>query len=117
MVSFLKETNTTKEKIEEKPVMKMEIRYKEVTDEDEQQALNNLKEVIDQLFVRFGISNKEGNFYIGNNDAHDYARFGMVFEALSDWRVFLKCVEVWNFYNEHGVVENFGIVCKKKVGV
>lgn len=98
-------------------VMKMEIRYKEATEPKDKRALDNLINVVDELFKRCGIVNKDGDFYIGNDDAHDYARFGMVFGELNDWKVFLKHVNVWNFYDEHGEVEDFSTPSKQKVGM
>lgn len=99
-------------------VMKMEIRYKKAENEREQRSLNNLIKVVDGIFRDCGISKKEGNHvYIGNGDEHDYARFGMVYEALNGWIAFLKRVEIWNFHNEYGELEDFATSCKEKAGI
>ncbi len=127
MVSFLKQNNhdvllqnvldktmCTEEKLS---IMKMEICYKEATDKNDQQQLDNVKDVIYKLLIRLGLPDKDGNFYIGNNYTHDYAHFGMVFEVLNNWTVFLKRVEIWNFYDEYGEVEDFASTCKQKAGM
>ena len=99
-------------------VMKMEIRYKKAENEREQRSLNNLIKVVDGIFRDCGISKKEGNHvYIGNGDEHDYARFGMVFGELNDWKAFLKNIEVWKLYNESGEPEDFGTPSKRKAGI
>ena len=84
MASFLNSIDD-----EKKAVMKMEIRYKKAESEREQCSLNNLIKVVDGIFKDCGIPRKEGNHvYIGNGDEHDYARFGMVYEALNGWIAF-----------------------------
>ena len=84
----------------------------------EQRSLNNLIKVVDGIFRDCGISKKEGNHvYIGNGDEHDYARFGMVFGELNDWKAFLKNIEVWKLYNESGEPEDFGTPSKRKAGI
>ena len=113
MVSFLNSIDD-----EKKAVMKMEIRYKKAESEREQRSLNNLIKVVAGIFRDCGISKKEGNHvYIGNGDEHDYARFGMVYEALNGWIAFLKRVEIWNFHNEYGESEDFATSCKEKAGI
>lgn len=86
MISFLNSIDD-----EKKAVMKMEIRYKKAESEREQCSLNNLIKVVDGIFKDCGIPRKEGNhLYIGNGDEHDYARFGMVYEALKWVDCFFK---------------------------
>lgn len=98
-------------------VMKMEIRYKKVTEPKDQRSLNNLIKVVDMIFADCGITKKDGNFYIGNDDKNDYAHFGMVFQALNDWNIFLESVDVWNFYDEYGEAEDFAARIKKEAGL
>lgn len=96
-------------------VMKMEIRYNEPANSKDQRSLDNLVRVVDELFKSYGLSKKEGeHIYIGNNDEHDYARFVMVFNELNGWKTFLKHVDVWNFYNEHGETEDFVMLSRRK---
>lgn len=97
--------------------MKMEIHYKKATEPKDQRSLNNLIKVVDMIFTDCGFTKKDGDFYIGNNDKNDYAHFGMVFQQLHDWKTFLKCVDVWNFYDEHGEAEDFAAPSKKSAGV
>lgn len=108
---------TDKSRYKEKKlsVMKMEIRYKPVTNKSDQQALDNLRAIIDMIFADCGFTKKEGDFYIGNNDKDDYAHFGMVFDKLNDWKIFLKSVDVWKFYDEYGNAEDFAVRSKKRV--
>ncbi len=96
--------------------MKMEIHYREATNPKDQRSLDNLIRVVDELFKRCGIPNKEKeHVYVGNGDVHDYERFGMVFSELYDWKAFLKYVDVWNFYNEYSEAENFLTLNSQKV--
>lgn len=98
-------------------VMKMEIRYKPVANNSDQQTLDNLRAIVDMIFADCGFTQKEGDFYIGNNDKDDYAHFGMVFGQLNNWKIFLKSVDVWKFYDEYGDAEDFATPSKKRAGV
>lgn len=98
-------------------VMKMEISYKKAVDEEEQKKIDAVKRIIDEAFCTVGIDKKENDMYIGNGDGKDYTAFTKVAVSLIDYVGFLKYIDKWLYYDEHGNVEDYADFFKRKAGI